>query len=571
MIKTKSKLGDALLEAGLINEEQLVNARESQQHKRMKLGKTLLQHGYIDELVLLEFIAKRLGIFYIDLPKEKLNPKFINLLPEIVARANKAIVLEADDKTATLAIADPEDIEIMGTLKQNLHPLNIQAFISKESDIIDACDMYYRKTDEINQFAVQLQKDNKEMFSTFDVDLTDIETDTSVIAKLIRKIFEDATQIGASDIHIEPEEGKIRIRMRVDGSLQEMLIEASDISSSITTRIKILADLDISEKRLPQDGRFKFTANGKNIDVRVSTMPLAHGESIVMRLQDQSSGFRALDDLGMPVDMLKRYKYIISRENGIVLVTGPTGSGKTTTLYSSIKELNKESLKIITAEDPIEYRMERVNQIQLNEKIGLTFSSILRTALRQDPDILLVGEIRDRDTVDISLSAAITGHLVLSTLHTNDSVSSITRLMDMGAKEFLVGEAINGVLAQRLVKQVCTNCKEQITIPDEKIEWLKRIAKHDNIQNKFFQGKGCSVCNQTGVKGRLPVFELLEMTRELKAILKSDKPNKRDLLDAEVNKNKIFTTLDQHALELAQQGMTPVDEVFRLTGISPIQ
>jgi MSHA biogenesis protein MshE len=365
----------------------------------------------------------------------------------------------------------------------------------------------------------------------------------------------------ATDIHIEPDENQLRIRQRIDGVLQENILKENKIASAMVLRLKLMAGLDISEKRIPQDGRFHMKIAGHEIDVRMSTMPVQHGESVVMRLLDQSAGLLSLDQTGMPDDLVKRVRHQITRPHGMVLVTGPTGSGKTTTLYAALSELNEASKKIITVEDPVEYRLPRINQVQVNPKIGLTFSTVLRTALRQDPDIMMVGEMRDQETVEIGLRGALTGHLVLSTLHTNDSITSVLRLIDMGAAGFLVGSSLRAIVAQRLVRRVCEHCVEEHKPEPQELLWLTNLAGSRVSNTKFVQGKGCQSCQYTGYKGRVGVFELLEMNEPMMAALKRDDAQEFTELS---KANPSFTPLALAAFDYATQGVTTVEEVLRL-------
>jgi MSHA biogenesis protein MshE len=372
----------------------------------------------------------------------------------------------------------------------------------------------------------------------------------------------------ASDIHIEPDENLLRIRQRIDGVLQENILKENKIASAMVLRLKLMAGLDISEKRLPQDGRFNLQIKGHNIDVRMSTMPVQYGESVVMRLLDQSAGLLSLDKIGMPANLVARVRHQITRPHGMVLVTGPTGSGKTTTLYGVLTELNQASKKIITVEDPVEYRLPRINQVQVAPKINLNFSTVLRTALRQDPDIIMVGEMRDQETVEIGLRGALTGHLVLSTLHTNDAITSALRLIDMGAAGFLVGSSLRAVIAQRLVRKICEYCLEDYSPDSQEMMWLTHLAGDQATTASYKKGRGCQSCQYTGYRGRIGVFELLEMNDAMMAALKRD--------DAEAftelaKANPTFTPLAQAAFNYAKQGIISVEEVLRLVDSIDVQ
>jgi len=565
----KKKLGDILVDEKLITQHELEHALVEQKNKRGRLGRVLIDLKYVDEDDLLNFLSEQLKIPVMDLSQEHLEPKVLEIIPESQARRHRAIALEADDKTVVVGMSDPADINAVDAIKQVVSPLNLQLCIVRESDILNACDNFYRKTQEINRFAQQLQEDNQDIINEFNIEIPREDTENTIIAKMIRKIFEDALQLSASDIHIEPEKDIIRLRLRVDGRLNESIINEKDIAASIVTRIKIMSELNIAEKRLPQDGRFNINVNRVPIDVRVSTVPVEHGEGVVMRLLDQSKGNVTLDSMGMEPELLERFKHLITRPHGIILVTGPTGSGKTTTLYSALHELNDPETKIITAEDPVEYRMERITQIQINEKIGLTFASVLRAALRQDPDVVLVGEMRDQETAEIGLRASITGHLVLSTLHTNDTISSITRLIDMGAEDYLVSSSVKGVLAQRLIKRICKNCKIKHILTETEKKWLDKIAGKKVEEQNFYKGAGCNNCNNRGFKGRVPVFELLEIDHKLQELLKDFKKNGNQEFEKAVLANPRFKTLAQDAIRVASFGIAPISEVFELTEILP--
>jgi MSHA biogenesis protein MshE len=458
-------------------------------------------------------------------------------------------------------MSDPADLNALDQLEQLLSPKRIELAVVMESQLFDAFDNLYRRTADIESFASQLEE---EYDQTSDFDLSASfgdEGGDATVGKLLQSIFEDAVQMRASDVHIEPDENQLRIRQRVDGVLQENILKEARIASAIVLRLKLMAGLDISEKRLPQDGRFNLKIKGHDIDVRMSTMPVQFGESVVMRLLDQTAGLLSFEQTGMPDDLIKRMRHQISRPHGMVLVTGPTGSGKTTTLYAALSELNLASKKIITAEDPVEYRLPRINQVQVNPKINLTFSSVLRTALRQDPDIIMVGEMRDQETVEIGLRGALTGHLVLSTLHTNDAITSALRLIDMGAAGFLVGSALRAVIAQRLVRRVCDQCKINYQPDAQEAFWLSNLVGERASQAQFKQGKGCQSCQYTGYKGRIGVFELLEMNEPMMAALKR---NDSEAFTEHAKKNPSFKPLALAAYDYAEQGITSVEEVLRL-------
>jgi MSHA biogenesis protein MshE len=459
-------------------------------------------------------------------------------------------------------MADPTDLvaydELASRLKQ---PLRVA--LVKEADLLKTVDVVYRRTDEIASIAQEVREELREG----DIDLEQLSADEgspdAPVIRLIQTMFLDAVQVRASDLHIEPGENALRVRQRVDGVLQEQKIDGRRVAGALITRLKLMSGLDIAEKRMPQDGRFSLKVKDKSIDVRMSTMPTQHGESVVLRLLDQSASLMTLDQLGMAPKMLERFRNLISRSAGMVLVTGPTGSGKTTTLYSALNFLNQPDVKIITAEDPVEYRLDRVNQVQINQKIGLDFARVLRTTLRQDPDVILVGEMRDQETVDIGLRAAITGHLVFSTLHTMNAVATIHRLLDMGAAGYMIAAALHGIVAQRLVRRVCDNCAQPSEPDPQQRAWLSAKADAPKLaQMNFRMGVGCTYCNLTGYRGRAAIYELLELDRNL-----ADAVRRGDAMEfaTAVRQRKDFTTLADAALDLVANGTTSVAEAMAIT------
>ena len=559
--KLKMRLGDLLVHEHIISNEQLMQALNSQKTTGRKLGDTLIELGYIGERQLLEFLAQQLDVPFLDISQRRISPDMAKLLPEVHARRLRAIIIEDKGASVVIGMSDPADLNGLDQLEQLLSPKSIELAVVMESQLYEAFDSLYRRTADIESFASQLEE---EYTQTTDFDLGSNFLDDggdATVGKLLQSVFEDAVQMRASDIHIEPDEKSLRIRQRIDGVLQENELKENKIASAVVLRLKLMAGLDISEKRLPQDGRFNLQIKGHNIDVRMSTMPVQYGESVVMRLLDQSAGLLSFDETGMPQDLVDRLRHQITRPHGMVLVTGPTGSGKTTTLYAALSELNQSTKKIITVEDPVEYRLPRINQVQVNSKIDLNFSDVLRTALRQDPDIIMVGEMRDHETVEIGLRGAITGHLVLSTLHTNDAITSALRLIDMGAAGFLVGSSLRAVVAQRLVRRVCDNCSTDHTPDTQEMFWLKNLVGDSVEQVKFKRGTGCQTCQYTGYRGRIGVFELLEMNEPMMAALKRDDAESFTEL---ARKNPTFKPLALAAYDYAVQGITSAEEVLRL-------
>ncbi len=559
--RKRIRIGDLLLQHGIISEQQLERALEEQRRTGRRLGRTLVDLEFISEVELLRFLAQQLQVDYVDLRNYRYDPSTIRLLSETYARRYRALVLQENDGECLVGMADPTDLFAYDELTRILGRRIRQAVVS-EQELLEVLDRVYRRTEEINTLAEELGEELGE--DDFDLArMGDEEADDAPVVRLLRTIFEDAVQIGASDIHIEPDDHVLRIRQRVDGVLQEQEMREHRIASALILRLKLMAGLNISEKRLPQDGRFNIKVKGHSIDVRLSTMPIQYGESVVMRLLDQSSGVLQLAKLGMPAAVSERFRKVIRQPHGIVLVTGPTGSGKSTTLYAALSELNEAGKKIITVEDPVEYRLPRINQVQVQERIGLTFSRVLRSALRQDPDIVLIGEMRDEETAEIGLRAAITGHLVLSTLHTNDAMSTPARLLDMGAEPYLLAASLRAVVAQRLLRRVCEGCARPQTLPQEQLDWLESVLGERVRKVAFRHGHGCTYCNGTGYRGRIGVYEMVEMTTELASALRR---GDQDAFEAIARTQAGYRPLALAALDYADQAVTSAEEVMRVAG-----
>lgn len=566
-IKKRIRLGDLLVENKLISEAQLTAALEEQKKTHRKLGKTLIDLGYIAESELLTLLSQQLNIPYLNLKQHTIDPDIFKRIPEMLARRFRAIALSAQNGEVLIGMTDPSDIYTYDELQKVLKcPITVAAI--SESDLLSHLDTGYRSGDQIDSLAEVLDDELAET----DFDLQSLTNTTTTadapVVKLLQAIFEDATTMQASDIHIEPDNTVLRIRQRIDGVLQEKLVEETRIASALTSRLKLMAGMNISEKRLPQDGRFNIKVKNKNIDVRMSTMPMVHGESVVMRLLDHSQGLLNFDKLGIPDNVLSPLRQLIKKPHGLLLVTGPTGSGKTTTLYAALNEINAPTTKIITAEDPVEYQLPRINQVQIHEKIGLSFPAVLRTALRQDPDVILIGEMRDRETVEIGLRAAMTGHLVFSTLHTNDAISTVNRLIDMGAEGFLVATSLQAVLAQRLVRRLCPHCRQVHTLDHHDKLWLTQVSPDNIPLPDFYQAVGCHECNGTGYKGRIGVYELLILTADLARALQD---GDTALFSKLANQQQSHQSLTINALERAKEGVTTLDEVLRIAGDISVQ
>lgn len=560
--RKKLRIGDLLVANRLLTQEQLQTALGSQKQSGKKLGQLLIDQEHISEPDLLSFLSRQLKIPYVDLKQFHVNPKIAMILSEAQARRYNAIILDNRADGLIIGMSDPTDLLAYDALGKVLkRPIRL-AVIS-ERCLIQTIDRVYRKTDAINNLAIELGEE----FSDTNFDLNQLTAGDDVadapVVKMVQSIFEDAVQMGASDIHIEPDENLLRVRQRLDGILQEQIIPGKQIAGAVVSRLKLISGLDISEKRIPQDGRFNMEINHRVFDVRLSTLPIQHGESVVMRLLAQDDAMRSLDQLGMAPDIQQRFQQLIQRPHGVVLVTGPTGSGKTTTLYAGLNLINTPGRKVITVEDPVEYRIPRLNQVQINVKAGLSFAKVLRSCLRQDPDVILVGEMRDQETAEIGLRAAMTGHLVLSTLHTNDAINTPGRLIDMGAEPFLVATALQAILAQRLIRKLCDNCKRPLTLEPQQQSWLEGFNDPDINQAQYFHGEGCPECNQTGYRGRLPIHELLEIDKPLADLLK----NNDSIAFAQAARQQAgFKPLMQAALTHAMAGRSSIDEVLRIAG-----
>ncbi|MDZ4201699.1 MAG: GspE/PulE family protein [Gallionella sp.] len=557
----KIRLGDLLIQHKLISLDQLQFALEQQKRTGRKLGRVLVDNAFVTEEQISESLAKQLNIPYINLKFYNTNPEKVRLLPENQARRFRAIVLEDRNGILLVGMADPTDLfafdEIGRILKRD-----IDVAVVTEGQLLESVDRGYRRTEEISGLARELSEELGDSYIDFGSMVDSAGVEEAPVVKLLQTMFDDATQVRASDVHIEPQEGRLIIRFRIDGALHLQTEADNRIAPALVLRLKLMSGLDISEKRLPQDGRFHVRVRDEGVDVRIATCPTQHGEAVVMRLLNQGGGLASLDNLGMPAEMLKRFREIIQRSNGMVLVTGPTGSGKTTTLYAALAEINTIDQKIITVEDPVEYRLPGINQVQVNEKIDLTFARVLRSALRQDPDVILVGEMRDAETAQIGLRAAMTGHLVFSTLHTRDAAGTLFRLVDMGTPRFMVASSVQAVLAQRLLRRVCESCSEPHIPTPQEGEWLKTEGVMPAEFGRLQHGRGCSHCNGTGFHGRMGVYEMLEMGQELvEAAAHDDATHFMKV----AHKHMHGRTMLNHAINQMKQGHTTVSEVMAIS------
>ena len=559
------RLGELLVREKLITPEQLKKAIEEQRTTGGRLGYNLAKLGYIKEKDLTTFLSRQYGIPAVDLATTEIDPEVIKLIPEDVANKYQVIPISRTGSTLVLAMADPSNIFAIDDIKF-LTGYNIESVVASEASIKAAIEKYYQASEmELGDVLTELGEEDMEILhEEEEVDVADLKkaVDDAPVVKLVNLILTDAIKKGASDIHVEPYEKSFRVRFRVDGVLQEMMKPPLKLKNAIVSRLKIMASLDIAERRLPQDGRIKMKlGRDKEMDFRVSVLPTLFGEKVVLRLLDKSSLQLDMTKLGFEERALKDFKEAIEKPWGMVLVTGPTGSGKTTTLYSALSELNKTTDNISTAEDPVEYNLMGINQVQMHEAIGLNFASALRSFLRQDPDIIMVGEIRDFETAEIAVKAALTGHLVLSTLHTNDAPSTVNRLLNMGIEPFLIASATNLILAQRLAIKICKDCKEEVHVPPQGLIDIG-VPADDAKSFKCYHGKGCSTCNGSGYKGRIALYEVMPLTESLKELVLNGASS------AELKRGAVkegMKTLRMSGITKIKEGVTTIEEVVRTT------
>ncbi len=547
---------DLLVKKGVISQEQLDRAKQEASKTGTPLEKALEKLGFISEVDIAQVVAESIGVPFMDLTDYLVDPEVVKLVPEATAKKYKVIPLFRIGGSLTVAMADPHDIAAIDEIRIKSNMDAVDSVLSTPEMIQRAIDQYYNAQGSIDELAKGLTKEKLEEKSKGSKGLAGIVEETPII-KLVNLIIMQAVKDRASDIHIEPEEDKVRIRYRIDGILHEVQDMAKHLQNVLASRIKVMAKMDIAETRNPQDGRIQLKMESKSLDLRVSSFPTVHGENIVLRILDKSSLLLGLKDLGFLESDLKEFNKVILRPNGIILVTGPTGSGKTTTLYAALSTINSPELNIITIEDPVEYEIPLVRQTQINPKAGLTFANGLRSILRQDPDIIMVGEIRDKETAEIAIQASLTGHLVFSTLHTNDAASALTRLIDMGIEPFLIASSVIAILAQRLVRVICPSCKEKYTPAEEVWGDLKLTERFD-----FYRGKGCMKCKNTGFSGRIGIYELLLMSEEIKNMVTAK-------ISANEIKNKAINlgmyTLYDDGIQKVKNGITTLEEVLRVT------
>jgi len=552
--QNKKKLGELLIDAGVITREQLDNLLAIQKNSNKKLGEIIIAENIVDEQQIVDILEFQLRIPRIDFDDITINTEVPRLISENIARKHVLIPVVRDGDSITVVMADPLDLFAIDDVKVSTS-LDVKPAIATKSSILTAIEKYYGK-----ESAEKAVEDFKKQYN-FD-QITEVENDLSDInnapvVRLVNSVIQHAMKVKASDIHIEPLENSLRIRFRIDGDLQEIMKSSKTAHNAVVTRIKIMGRMDIAEKRVPQDGRMETTIDGKDIDLRLSVLPTVYGEKVVIRLLGRSDMMLSKSQLGFNNDNIDLFDRIIKSPNGIILVTGPTGSGKTTTLYAVLRELNKIHRNIITVEDPVEYRLEGINQVQVNLKAGLTFANGLRSILRQDPDIIMIGEIRDVETAQIAVRAAITGHLVLSTIHTNDCASTVSRLVDMGVEPYLVSSSVVGIISQRLVRKICNNCKKSYK-PD--LAELSLLKLRDS--QPLHKGTGCSACNGTGYKGRTAIHEVMLVGKDIRELI--DRRATIDQLRHMASKNGTITLRDS-CTRLVLSGVTTMEELVRMT------
>ncbi|MDC3416971.1 GspE/PulE family protein [Aquibacillus salsiterrae] len=553
MIQKRKRIGDLLVEANVITEEQLMDALLEQKRSGLRLGDQLVEMNIVEEDTIIHLLELQLGLDKVNLYEYDIDRKLINIISEEIARKYQVLPLKKIGDRLLVAMVDPLDYFAIDDLRLSTG-FQIEPVIAKKQEMQVTINRYYGMQKSIDKMLedMPLNEDDEGFLEAQ-------QNDESPVAKMVNQLLAQAAQVNASDVHIDPHETETLIRFRVDGVLRTERSLPKNMNNVLVSRIKIMSKLNIAEKRLPQDGRFKMDVDMKSFDLRVSILPTVFGEKVVMRLLDTGSVSLGVEKLGFSERNEANFRKMISNAYGIILVTGPTGSGKSTTLYTALQKLNTEDVNIITVEDPVEYQIKGINQVQVRSNIGMTFAAGLRSILRQDPDIIMLGEIRDTETAEISLRAALTGHLVLSTLHTNDSVSAVSRLIDMGIEPFLVSSAVVGVVAQRLVRRVCKTCAEpyQPTEDEKQLFYSKGLGTND-----MRKGRGCSACNNSGYRGRMAIHETLLIDDELRHMIT------QKLQDSEYRKyvtGKGFIPMFEDGLSKVSQGMTTLEEVYRVT------
>lgn len=557
------RLGEILINQGMINSEQLKKALEIQKiDGRKKIGEVLVSQGAINHKQLLQALQHVYEAEYIELGDVILDPEIVSLIPKRIAVRYKIVPLNKENNTLTIAMANPLDVSAIDYIREYTK-LNVDAKFASEDDISNVLSSYYETGGKFDDIL-----DKVDVSTVIDkgdeVNLSHLEaiSQEAPVIQLVNMLIVQAIKERASDVHLEPTKRGLLVRYRIDGILHDVRMLPPRIKPAIISRIKILSRMDIAERRLPQDGRFQLRFGAREVDLRISSIPTVYEEKIVMRLLDKSQGVISLDTIGFSNEQLEEFRQMITSSYGIILITGPTGSGKSTTLYGALNEIDSIEKNVITVEDPVEYKLDRINQINVRPKINLTFANVLRSILRQDPDIIMIGEMRDSETAQIAVQSSLTGHLVFSTLHTNDAVSSLTRMIDMGIAPFLISSSVIGVMAQRLVRQICPRCIEEYK-PDEKI--FKNIKTNINIPDfeniKFYRGKGCDHCKHTGYRGRTAIIEMVRINDEIRSMIINHSSN-NEIKEVAI-KNGMLTLMDSGIAKVLE-GITTIDEVIRV-------
>jgi type IV pilus assembly protein PilB len=558
-VRAGGQLDQLLLARGLLSEDQLQEAMETAQQRGRSLGRVLIELGFVTEAGLVAILAEQLGLEFIDLADASLDASAIALVPEATARRHSCIPVRFEDDKLILAMADPANVVAVDDIRA-LTKRDVRTMVATKVDVQAAINRFYRLDSAAETLAEEAAAATDAEQQSLDEAVGSAGAEDAPIIKLVNLLITQAVNDRASDIHIEPQEREVLVRYRVDGVLHEVMRPPKSVQAGMTSRLKIMADVNIAERRIPQDGRISLTVQGKQIDIRLATLPTVHGEKIVMRILDKSSVLLELTDLGFLPGTYERFEKSFVKPYGEILVTGPTGSGKSTTLYATLNILNKPDRNIITVEDPVEYRLPGVNQVQTHAKAGLTFASALRSILRADPDIVLIGEIRDRETAQISTEAALTGHLVLSTLHTNDAPSALTRLVEMGIEPYLVSSALDCILAQRLARKLCEKCKEPY-LPTEEELHSSAFPLRGEEQPKLFQAVGCTACAGTGYKGRMALHEVMPVTEELEKLTVEGASSE---VMKKVAIEQGMLTLREDGMEKVRMGQTSIQEILRV-------
>lgn len=557
----RRKIGDILIEKGLVTDDQVLTALSLQKSNKRKLGVILVGLGYLTEEEITKTLSEKFHYEVVDLSDVHIGEQLKALVPRKTAEAEMIFPLNLDGKTLKIAVSDPLNLGAVDDLKFRTS-LRIDIVLATETSILAAIEKNYGKSEQIWNLIKEIPTHSEIEYlkEEADTDRNYVEAESLIrlsatppIIKLVSMIFVDAVKSRASDIHIEPNSTMVRVRYRVDGELLEAIKYPREIMDSVVSRIKILSNLDITNRRTPQDGRASIKYKDTTVDLRVSTLPSVFGETIVIRILDRSMGLIKFHDVGMPDRIQRLYTDVISNPQGILIITGPTGSGKTSTIYASLNQLVSEQKNIISIEDPIEYNMDGITQAQVNEAVGLTFPAALKAFLRQDPDIMMVGEVRDLETAQLAVRAALTGHLVITTLHTNDSVSTFTRLVDIGVERFLVASTVIGIMAQRLIRRICTRCREEVEVPQ-----IYKAAHLPEIR-RCYRGTGCDFCHQTGYWGRIGVFELLPATKRIRSVLAGDFSEEALWEAARLDG---FTTMFEDGILKIEEGLSTIEEVF---------